>query len=199
MNILTLWTIFSFRKELTYVAFTFLIVLCLPLIAVMVVTQTGFNLISDTLVELDEVDQSVELKNPLDGSTATILEGPFTWPTQGVITLEFAKSSLYQVFHTGIDIAGHRGDPVTPMIPGTVVYAGEISWGYGKHIIIDHGNNVTTIYAHLSSIYVSAGQYVSPGGIIGGQGETGWATGVHLHFQVNVYGIPVNPRVFLGE
>jgi len=80
---------------------------------------------------------------------------------------------------------------------GIVTYAGEIFWGYGKHVIIDHGNNVTTIYAHLNKIYVYKGQKVTTSDVIGGQGKTGWATGVHLHFETRVYGIPVNPRVFL--
>jgi len=82
---------------------------------------------------------------------------------------------------------------------GTVTYAGEIFWGYGKHVIIDHGNNVTTIYAHLNKIYVYKGQKMTTSDVIGGQGKTGWATGVHLHFETRVYGIPVNPRVFLGN
>lgn len=187
---------------MTYVALTFLVVLLLPLVAVIILTQTGINIISDTLVEVDEVSQEVEIKDPLDGSTNATVSGPFIWPTDGIITLEFGKSSTYQALHTGIDIAGKRGEAVTPFYPGTVIYAGQISWGYGKHIIIDHGNNMTSIYAHLDSMYVVPGQKVNPGDIIGGQGNTGWTvgpTGVHLHFQINVYGIPVNPRVFIEK
>jgi murein DD-endopeptidase MepM/ murein hydrolase activator NlpD len=202
MNPFTAWTVFSYRKELTYVALTFLVVLLLPLVAVIILTQTGINIISDTLVEVDEVSQEVEIKDPLDGSTNATVSGPFIWPTDGIITLEFGKSSTYQALHTGIDIAGKRGEAVTPFYPGTVIYAGQISWGYGKHIIIDHGNNMTSIYAHLDSMYVVPGQKVNPGDIIGGQGNTGWTvgpTGVHLHFQINVYGIPVNPRVFIEK
>lgn len=201
MNPFIAWTVFSYRKELTHVALTFLVVLLLPLVAVIILTQTGINIISDTLVEIDEVSQEVEIKNPLDGSRDTTVSGPFTWPTKGVVTLEFSKSSAYQKFHSGIDIAGKRGEPVTPFYPGTVIYAGQITWGYGKHIIIDHSNNMTSIYAHLDSMYVVPGQEVKPGDIIGGQGNTGWTvgpTGVHLHFQINIYGVPVNPRVFLG-
>lgn len=201
MNPYTAWAIFSYRKELKYVAFTFLAVLLLPFVAVIILTQTGINIISDTLVEVDEVSQEVEIKDPLDGEASATISGPFTWPTNGVVTLEFGQSSAYQTLHTGIDIASKRGDPVTPFYPGIISYAGQISWGYGKHIVIDHGNNMTSIYAHLDSTYVVPGQEVNPGDIIGGQGNTGWTvgpTGVHLHFQVNVYGVPVNPRVFLG-
>lgn len=199
MNFFLAWNIFSFRRELIYVASAFLLVLLLPVLAVLVITQTGIEVVSDALVELNVVNQRVEIKNPLDGSVATTLEGPFTWPAQGVITLEFGETSLYQIFHTGLDIAGKRGDPVTPFLPGKVIYAGEISWGYGQHVIVDNGNNITSVYAHLDKILVEKEQEVKPGDIIGTQGDTGWATGVHLHFQVNVFGIPVNPRVFLGS
>lgn len=202
MNAFIPWTVFSYRRELKLVIFTFLIILLLPVVAVIILTQTGINIISDTLVEINEITQEVEIKNPLDSSEDTTINGSFTWPTDGVVTLEFGKSSAYQPLHTGIDIAGKRGDPITPFYPGRVVYAGQIAWGYGKHIIIDHGDNMTSIYAHLDSMYVLPGQEVKPGDIIGGQGNTGWTvgkTGVHLHFQVNVYGIPVNPRTFLGN
>ena len=160
MNVLLAWNIFSFRRELTYVASAFVLVLSLPLFAVIVITQTGINLVSDSLVSLTLDQQTVELKNPLDGSVSTTLEGPFSWPAQGVITLEFSETSPYQIFHTGLDIAGKRGDPVTPFLPGNVIYAGEISWGYGRHVMIDHGNNVTSIYAHLDSIQIGKDQEV---------------------------------------
>jgi murein DD-endopeptidase MepM/ murein hydrolase activator NlpD len=198
MNLFLAWNIFSYRRELAYVATSFFLVILLPIIAVIVLTQTGINVVSDTLAEINEVTQVVELKNPLDGSIYKSIEGPFVWPTTGVITLEFAQSSKYQLFHTGLDIAGKRGDPITPFMDGKVIYAGEISWGYGKHIVIDHGDNVTSIYAHLDKIYVAPGQEVEPGDIIGTEGSTGWSTGPHLHFETRVFGIPVNPRVFLG-
>lgn len=71
--------------------------------------------------------------------------------------------------------------------------------GFGKHIIVDHGDNITSLYGHLDKIFVIRGQEVKPGDIIGLRGDTGWSTGPHLHFQINVFGIPVNPRTFLGE
>jgi len=66
-------------------------------------------------------------------------------------------------------------------------------------VIIDHGDNITSIYAHLSRMYVNKGDKVSFGQVIGEEGQTGWATGPHLHFQIDVWGIPVNPRVYLGS
>jgi murein DD-endopeptidase MepM/ murein hydrolase activator NlpD len=193
--ILTLW---SFRKELKYVLIAFIAVLMLPVVAVILLTQVGINVISNKLVDQNPTNQAIQIKDPVTGKVVKEINPTIVWPAKGVITLEFGEMSIYQLFHTGIDIAGKLDDPVNPAMDGTVIYAGEIFWGFGKHIIIDNGNNIQTIYAHLDKIYVYKGQKVTTDSVIGGQGETGWATGVHLHFQVNVYGIPVNPRVFLG-
>ncbi|MDO8334284.1 MAG: M23 family metallopeptidase [Nitrosomonas sp.] len=198
MNPKLVFTLWSFRKELKVVLLAFLAILMLPVIAVILLTQVGLNIISDKLVDQNPINQNIQIKDPTTGEVVSEINPTIVWPTKGVITLEFGQSSMYQLFHTGIDIARNLNEPVNPAMDGTVIYAGEIFWGFGKHIIIDHGNNITTIYAHLNKIYVYKGQKVTTDSIIGGQGQTGWATGVHLHFQVNVYGIPVNPRVFLG-
>lgn len=197
--ILTLW---SFRKELKFVVLAFLTILMVPVIGVILLTRVGINIISDKLVESNPTTQSIEIKDPTTGEVVKEIKPQVVWPVHGVITLEFGQSSGYQVFHTGIDIAnpvGQIGDLINPAMDGKVIYAGEISWGYGKHIIIDHGNNITTIYAHLDKIYVYKGQKVTITDTIGKEGQTGWATGPHLHFETRIYGIPVNPRVFLGN
>jgi murein DD-endopeptidase MepM/ murein hydrolase activator NlpD len=154
-------------------------------------------------VSFDSKTQKIEIHDPIDGLVIATIDKEIVWPVKGIITLEFGQIDLpYQPFHTGIDIANpnHQiGDPITPFMEGKVIYAGEISWGFGKHIIIDNGNNIQSIYAHLNKIYVYVGKKVKPGDIIGEEGETGWATGPHLHFQINIFGIPVNPRIFLGE
>lgn len=193
----------SFRKELMYVLLAFLAVLLMPVIAVVILTNTGINIVSDKLATFDSKTQKIEIHNPINGSVIATIDKEIVWPVKGVITLEFGQVDLpYQPFHTGIDIANpnHQiGDPITPFMEGKVVHAGEISWGFGKHIIIDNGDGIQSIYAHLDKIYVYVGQEVKPGDIIGEEGETGWATGPHLHFQINIFGIPVNPRIFLGE
>lgn len=171
----------------------------MPVIAVVLLTQVGINIVSDQLIGQNPITQTIEIKDPATGKVVKEINPTIVWPTKGVVTLRFGETSKYQVFHTGLDIADKLDTPINPAMDGTVVYAGEIFWGYGKHIIIDHGNNVTTIYAHLNKIYVYKGQKVNTATVIGGQGKTGWATGVHLHFQTNIYGIPVNPLVFLGE
>ena len=194
--IIALW---SFRKELKYVALTFLIILSLPVIAVVILTNTGINIVSDKIATVNVETNKIEIKNPVTGEISKIINPIVSWPATGKITLEFGQMSLYQLYHTGIDIANIVGTEITPLYEGTVTYAGEVSWGFGKHIIIDNGDNVSTIYAHLSKIFVFKGQKVSRGDVIGKMGTTGWSTGPHLHFQINIYGIPINPRVFLDS
>lgn len=195
---LTLW---SFRRELKFVVISFLIVLSLPVIAVIILINTGINVVSDQLATVDSTTQNVQIHNP-DGSILTEIQPTVTWPVTGVFTLEFGEIDLpYQPLHTGIDIANPSskvGDPIHPFMDGTVTYAGEIWWGYGKHIIIDNGNNITSLYGHLDKIFVYPGQKVKITDIIANEGTTGWSTGPHLHFEVRVFGIPVNPRTFLG-
>ena len=192
-------SLWSFSKELKLVMLAFLIVISLPVIAVFILTHTGINVVSDALVGVDSETKNIQILDPASGEVVKEIDPTIAWPVQGVITLEFAQSSQYQIFHTGIDIANDPGTSITPFMDGEVVYAGEIFWGYGKHIIIDHGDNIRSIYAHLDKIYVFKGQKVVIGNEIGRMGSTGWSTGPHLHFEIRVYGIPVNPRVFLDD
>lgn len=200
MNLFLLWNVFSFRKELIYVTTAFVLVLSLPFVIIFALTHAGIESVSDKLITENVGKNTVSIKNPLDGKVTLTIHGPFIWPTSGVITLEFGQSDLpYQPLHTGIDIAGSDGDPIAAFMKGKVIYADEISWGYGKHIIIDNGNNVTSLYGHLSDIYVKKDQEVQQGQIIGAEGSTGWSTGPHLHLETRLFGIPVNPKVFLGQ
>ena len=98
--------------------------------------------------------------------------------------------------HTGMDFRGDTGDPVRATADGNVTVAG---WqgGYGKMVEIDHGNGLTTRYAHLSDIGVKVGQRVRAGHIIGKVGSTGRSTGPHLHYETRVDGEAVDPRKFL--
>jgi murein DD-endopeptidase MepM/ murein hydrolase activator NlpD len=98
--------------------------------------------------------------------------------------------------HTGIDIHGEVGEPVRTTADGTVSAAGW-SGGYGRSIDVDHGNGVSTRYAHLSSIDVRVGQGVKTGQIIGRLGTSGRSTGPHLHYETRVRGEAVDPQKFL--
>ena len=190
----------NFKKELKIILLAFLVVLSLPLIAIIILTQTGINLVSDKLVDQTGIENQVEILDPITGEVTYTINQAMYWPTTGVVTLEFGVPHLpYQILHTGIDIANNKGTNITPFMGGTVTYAAETKIGYGKHIIIDHGNNVTSLYGHLDKILVYKGQVVTTDQVIGLMGTTGWSTGNHLHFQINVYGIPVNPRVFLVD
>ncbi len=191
------------KTELKYVIFTFLIALLIPVAAVIILANTGIDLISDHLATQNVQNNTVEIRDPATGEVITEIKTEAAWPVSGVITVEFGEIHLpYQPLHTGIDIANPNseiGDPITAFMPGKVIYAGEISWGYGKHIIINHGNNITSVYAHLDKIFVIDGQEIlSTNQVIGYEGSTGWSTGPHLHFEVRVFGIPVNPRTFLA-
>ena len=130
--------------------------------------------------------------------------GAFMRPISGPVTSSFGyrihpifKS---RIFHSGIDIGGPNNGPVKAANNGKVIYAGWYG-GYGKVVILDHGNYngspTTTLYAHLSTISVSVGQYVVKGQVVGKEGTTGYATGPHVHFEVRVNGQPRNPLNYI--
>lgn len=95
-------------------------------------------------------------------------------------------------FHSGIDLDGSRGGPVYAAGAAKVTYAG-FRLGYGNLLILEHGNGLSTWYGHCATFRVKKGQRVRRGQIIAGMGDSGRATGVHLHFEVRKYGRPVDP------
>jgi len=120
----------------------------------------------------------------------------FAWPTSGSVTSPFGmrKHPILGVMrmHTGIDIGAPHGQSVISVQSGTVIQAGWIK-GYGQTVIISHGDGISSLYAHLSSISVSEGESVSKGATIGRIGSTGLSTGPHLHFEIRKNGEPQNP------
>lgn len=125
---------------------------------------------------------------------------PSLWPVIGEITAKFGERldpfSGEGAFHAGIDIASHYGDPVRATADG-VVTAAEMRAGYGRAIVIDHGFGVTTLYGHLSAFNTHVGMQVKRGDVIGYEGESGRATGPHVHYEVRIYNTPVNPWPYL--
>ena len=118
--------------------------------------------------------------------------GNFSWPTAGYVSQGYWRG------HPAIDIAGWLGAPVTAADAGYVILAGG-GWnsGYGNYAIVDHGNGFTTLYAHLSTIFVQPGATVSRGQQLGTMGNTGNSTGPHLHFEIRYNGVPYNPTGYL--
>lgn len=126
--------------------------------------------------------------------------GYFTWPVPGYswISSPFGPRTLYGQYnmHYGIDIAGSNiyGKNVIASNSGRVVRVRYYTTGYGYHIMIDHGDNNWTVYAHLSGIIVKEGDWVGQGQTIGYIGSTGNSTGPHLHFEIRLGGVQVNPE-----
>lgn len=116
------------------------------------------------------------------------------WPVSGPISSSFGYR--WGQLHVGIDIAAPYGRSVTACLDGTVTYAGRRG-SYGNLVIIDHGNSVSSYYAHLSHIDVEVGMQVYKGELVGRVGTSGKSTGPHLHFEVRLGDRPVNPRTFL--
>lgn len=166
-------------------------------------TGNAFKSISDALVIGTEVVVPGGQKQIVSQQVVTSYNGPapagsakgsgaFLWPTSGSITQKYWSG------HAAIDIGSWTGAPVKAADGGYVVEAGR-GWssGYGNHVVIDHGNGFRTLYAHLNSIFVSAGESVSKGTQIGTVGNTGNSTGPHLHFEVLYQGVRRNPYSYL--
>ncbi|HET8679475.1 MAG TPA: LysM peptidoglycan-binding domain-containing M23 family metallopeptidase, partial [bacterium] len=119
----------------------------------------------------------------------------FLWPTRGIITSRFGWRR-YQRHHGGVDLASPHGTPIYATRDGVVSFAG---WrnGYGQVVYIDHGAGLTTIYGHASELLVAAGKKVKRGEMIARVGCTGWCTGAHLHFEVRINDVAVNPLQYL--
>lgn len=120
--------------------------------------------------------------------------GRFLWPAKGEFSSPFGRRG--REFHKGIDVAAVVGTPINAAMQGKVVYTGWES-GYGQTVEIRHGDNLVTRYAHCSKIFVSVGQVVETGEHIAAIGMTGHVTGPHVHFEVLVNGVQVNPRNYL--
>jgi len=154
------------------------------------------NLSSDMIV----VGQTLEIPNQKPFGSQQIQAGDMLWPARGRITSPFGHRvhPIYgtQQFHSGIDIALPRGTPIQATAAGLVTTSGG-EGGFGKTIIIDHGNGLSSLYAHNDHLLVRAGAFVMPGQIIALSGNTGVSTGPHLHFEIRYRGAPVDPQKFL--
>jgi len=157
-----------------------------------------------TLAEIDALEQQsaalearireAQQRSSVPAVVAPSGSGVLGWPVSGPVTSGFGVR--WGRMHEGIDIAVGEGTPVRAAAAGTVIYAGWMS-GYGNLVAVDHGNGLSTAYAHNSSLAVSVGQSVAAGEIVSYSGNTGNSTGPHVHFEVRVDGSAVDPLGYL--
>jgi len=143
-----------------------------------------------------------KLFSDYQGLASLVSATPAGWPVKGWITSEFGERiSPYTgevgTLHTGLDIANKTGTPIIAAADGIAVHAGWTAGGYGKLVEISHGYGYATFYGHCSRLKASPGQRVRKGDIIAYVGATGNATGPHLHYEIRLYGVPVNPKPFM--
>ncbi|MGH9582834.1 MAG: M23 family metallopeptidase [Bryobacteraceae bacterium] len=179
----------------------------------LIAPESGISGIRDDGGSKPTVEDTIQQYNFLKSATASEIYSqyafqwevhtrPSLWPVRGPLTSPFGGRpdpfSGEGEFHTGIDIAAQKGTPVHVAADGVATTAAW-SGGYGKLIVVNHGNGIETYYAHLSQILVLPGEAVRAGEVIALSGGTGRATGPHLHYEVRIHGTPVNPWPYLHQ
>jgi murein DD-endopeptidase MepM/ murein hydrolase activator NlpD len=134
------------------------------------------------------------------GDWTSLADAPSMWPIEGPVASSFGERidpiNGEGAFHSGLDIDAPYGTPVRAAAGGAVMDA-SMGAGYGREVVLNHGHDVETVYGHLSAIAVVPGQHVTQGQVIGYVGQSGRATGPHLHYEVRVHNVPVNPHKYL--
>jgi murein DD-endopeptidase MepM/ murein hydrolase activator NlpD len=140
------------------------------------------------------------LTSDYSGDWTQLADAPQMWPVEGRVGSGFGQRedpfNGEGAFHSGIDIEAAYGTPVRATADGEVNDA-PMGAGYGRVVVLNHGHDVMTLYGHLSAVAVLPGQHVTLGQVIGYVGQTGRATGPHLHYEVRVHNVPVNPHKYL--
>ena len=143
-----------------------------------------------------------EIRKYVRKKSTLLASRPTSWPVRGWISSDFGDrhSPLTgkQGFHTGVDIANDMGSPIRATAEGEVSFAG---WegGYGKLVVVNHGNGYSTYYGHLSEIKAAVGKPVHRGEVVGLMGATGNTTGPHLHYEIRLYGAAVDPVKYMED
>ncbi len=166
------------------------------------------SLMREMHVQIDQMDEAAEVQaggfesliEDLDEKKNLLASTPAIRPTKGARTSRFGKrkspfTGLMEL-HKGLDIAGPVGTPVVASADGRITFAGNRG-GYGLMMVIDHGHGLVTRYAHLDAILKEAGERVRRGDKIGLMGNTGRSTGPHLHYEVHLNGVPVDPETYI--
>ena len=134
------------------------------------------------------------------GGWIATTDAPSIWPVEGKVTSSFGERddpfNGEGTFHAGVDISAGFGEPIHATADGVVEFADRTS-GYGREVIIDHGHGVKTVYGHMSGFAITVGDEVRRGQVIGYIGMSGRSTGPHVHYEVRIQNVPVNPHKYL--
>jgi len=141
-----------------------------------------------------------DLQNASTRDWMRLAAAPTLWPVQGRITGSFGERidpfSGEGAFHRGVDISSDIGTRVIAPADGVVQYS-DLMNGYGRTVLLEHGNGISTLYGHLSGFAVGPGQFVHRGDTVGYVGQSGRSTGPHLHYEVRIFNTPVNPHKYM--
>ncbi len=163
--------------------------------------EIGRELISEKIIK-NPVTKRVKIgtRQASEFDKETSVTGTFIMPYNGYITSNFSGRTLFGAyeFHAALDISGPLGSPIVASDGGEVVFAGE-NGTYGNCVIIDHGDGIQTLYAHLNAFAVEVGDKVGQGWVIGEMGRTGRVTGVHVHFEVRINGVKQDPLEYINR
>lgn len=150
-------------------------------------------------IRLEEVRQQ-ELLHKLRANREALASVPSIWPIEGFITSRFGgRADPFtgrNEQHKGIDISARTGTPIYAPGKGTVIFSG-VENGYGNSVLVQHGGGITTRYAHMSRRAVTEGQTVQRGDVLGYVGSTGRSSGPHLHYEVRLNGVNVDPLRYI--
>ncbi len=159
--------------------------------------QSLDNLDTEIAVQTQE---KTELYNFLDSRKSMFACTPSIWPARGWVSSKFgyrvSPFTNEKEFHNGLDISAKTGSPIIAPADG-IVSGIEKTYGYGNLLTVNHGYGLKTRYAHLSKILVKKGQTIKRGDIIANMGNTGRSTGPHLHYEVFLEGVPVDPSRYI--
>jgi murein DD-endopeptidase MepM/ murein hydrolase activator NlpD len=157
-------------------------------------TNIAFAILATTLIPSPTGSIDVQAQQVVTA------ESPIILPTQSEAKFPVEKVAItqgYKLFHPGLDLDGITGDPIRPIIEGEVEAVDHSKYAYGNAIYVNHGNGLTSLYAHLSKTLVKIGDKVDQTTVIGLMGATGHAFGDHLHLEVRKNGVPINPLSIL--
>jgi murein DD-endopeptidase MepM/ murein hydrolase activator NlpD len=158
------------------------------------------NRLGDSVKE--QTDSLKALERLMSRAGRMLASLPTRWPVRGAVNSEFGNRpspwTTEREFHSGLDIRAERNTPIHAPAAGTVVHAGAAQ-DYGTAIVLDHGQDIRTLYGHLQKLNVQNGQRVERGAVIGYTGNTGRSSGPHLHYEILVKGQAVNPRAYLWD